>query len=675
MRSFYLTLSFLFLSVLSNAQTPCVNGFAAGYPCKNVDLMARISADQLGGDQINGGFLNDIWGWTDPLDQKEYALVGLVNGTAFVDVSNPSAPIYLGILLEHNSLPKPAVRSRGINHLEAKSIWRDIKVYKDHAFVVSEDTLHGMQVFDLTQLRDRSQVPRNFAETAHYGLISNSHNLVINEETGFAYSVGGNDTDMICDEGGLHIIDVRDPTNPTYAGCYDDGGYTHDAQVVIYKGTDSDYIGKEIAFSSNESVFNITDVTNKTSPVNIAIQSYDSVSYMHQGWLTEDHQYFISNDETDEWEFGVNTRTLMWDVRDLDNPVHIGTYVSDFEAFDHNLYVHNGYAYQSNYTSGLRILNSINIQDTMLSEAAYFDTYLDNDRAEYDGSWSNYPFFKSGIVIVSDIQNGLFILRPNLGFDIAQQPESVVECNEVSNALLSIQTNDMTHSYQWQRNQGQGFINLQNDMEFSGVKTSQLDISIQDSSIVKDAFRCVITDINNRFVISDTVSVSIEPFVEVSFELEIQDQTVILENTSTKQGDLVWDLGDGNTVLDRQSLMYTYDSGQNYDIELSISNRCGTDTSVKRVDVFTNILKRNELRELSVFPNPTSGLLTVQLPKQSSDMSIRVMDQLGREMFPQSTEQKFSKVILDVSNLETGMYYLELSNGSLPYSSARFNVE
>ncbi len=369
--------------------TSCSGGLASGYPCRNVDLMAFLPLSQIGGG--NG---NDIWGWTDPLTGKEYAIMGRTSGTSFVDVSDPSTPVYLGNLPPHAS----------------NSTWRDIKVYANHAFIVSEATQSGMQVFNLTQLRNVSSPPVTFSETAWYSGFSNAHNLVINEDTGYAYAVGSN----TC-SGGLHMVNISNPTSPTSAGCFSSDGYTHDAQCVLYHGPDLDHQLKEICLNSNEDTLTIVDVTNKSAPAQLSRKTYSGVQYTHQGWLTEDHVYFLIDDELDESRNGHNTRTYIWNVSNLDNPALIGSYTSSVSAIDHNQYVKGNYSYQSNYRAGLRILDISDIANGNLTEAGYFDIYPSSDSPNFNGSWSNYPFFTSGIIVVSGIEQGLYVLRPNLG--------------------------------------------------------------------------------------------------------------------------------------------------------------------------------------------------------------------------------------------------------------------
>ena len=178
--------------------SPCVGGMADIFPCDNVDLVAFMTLASIG-----GGSGNDIWGWTDPLTGREYALMGRTHRHLVRRRHDPDNPVYLG------NLPHPA---------PAAARWRDIKVYADHAFIVSEARHHGMQVFDLTQLRGVAAPPVTFAETAHYAGFGSAHNIVINEDTGFAYAVG---TDT-CGGGLAHDRHQRRRPAPVSAGCFID---------------------------------------------------------------------------------------------------------------------------------------------------------------------------------------------------------------------------------------------------------------------------------------------------------------------------------------------------------------------------------------------------------------------------------------------------------------------
>ena len=379
------------------------DGQVGAFSCSNVDLVAFLPVAAIGGDR--GVRLNDIWGWTDPETGKEYALVGRVDGTSFVDISDPANPVFVG------DLPKTAV-SPG-------STWRDIKVYRDHAFIVADGAgEHGMQVFDLTRLRDVENAPATFTTDAHYTRIQSAHNIVINEESGFAYTVGNSGGTETCG-GGLHMVDIHDPLNPTFAGCFSDPttgrqktGYTHDAQCVMYRGPDEEHRGKEICFGSNETALSIADVTDKQNPVALSMAEYPNVGYTHQAWLTEDQHYLYMDDELDELNGLVDhTRTLVWDVSDLDDPVLVKEFLNpNTTSIDHNLYVKGDKVYQSNYTAGLRVLDITDPVEP--EEVGFFDTVPFGDESpRFDGSWSNYPYFESGVIIVTSGYEGLFLLR------------------------------------------------------------------------------------------------------------------------------------------------------------------------------------------------------------------------------------------------------------------------
>lgn len=382
------------------------DGMAAQFGCGGVDILSFLPISEIGGGR--GIATNDIWGWTDPDTGREYALVGRTDGTAFVDVSDPVHPRYLG------NLPKTAGTQT--------AAWRDVKVFGNHAFVVADGAgQHGMQVFDLTRLREVGDTSVQFDADAIYDGVASAHNVAINGDTGMAYIVGANSGGESCG-GGLHMVDVNEPESPIFVGCFQDlstgrrgTGYSHDAMCTLYNGPDTEHVGREICFGSNENSLSIADVTDKEAPIALSSATYPNAAYAHQGWITDDHRYFFMGDELDEgaaqregagW---AGARTLIWDVSDLDDPILAKEHFGETPATDHNLYIRGDVMYQSNYTSGLRILN---VSDPLNPiEVGFLDTVPSDESIAMSGSWSNYPFFESGTIVVASRGEGLFMLR------------------------------------------------------------------------------------------------------------------------------------------------------------------------------------------------------------------------------------------------------------------------
>ena len=388
---------------------PCENGLAGEYPCNNYDLMGYLSIDELSphlenSENIRG---NDSWGWTDQLTDREYAIMGLTSHTAFVDITDPKNLILLGII------PTATVNST----------WRDIKVYQNFAFIVSEAPNHGMQIFDLTRLRNVENIPETFSPDFHFTDFGRAHNLVINEDSGYAYPVGNQDSNRSSFsrdpghhhgglfEGGPIFINIQNPLNPYIEGGFEDQGYTHDAQVVTYTGPDSDHYGKEIFVGCNEDVLVIADITDKSNPITISSIDYDNVRYTHQGWFTEDLKYFIVGDELDEAYSGINTRSIVFDLTDLDNPNVSFEYSGPTSAIDHNGYTFQNSYFLSNYKAGMRDIDISSISSGIMSENGFFDTYPENDDSGFSGAWSLFPYYESGSVVISDINRGLFVVK------------------------------------------------------------------------------------------------------------------------------------------------------------------------------------------------------------------------------------------------------------------------
>ena len=393
---------------VAGGEVKCEGGKAKAFDCKDADLVSFLPKSAIGAKRST--LLNGIWGWTDSTTGREFALVGRTDGTSFVEVTDPANPKYLGDLPMH----------RGAR----ANIWREIKVYKTYAFIVADGSgPHGMQIFDLTQLRHVT-TPQTFQETARYSRINSAHNIVINPSTGFAYPVGNSMGGETCG-GALHMVDIREPLNPKFVGCYAEPalgrqrtGYTHDAQCVTYHGPDVRYHGREICLTSSETGVGIADVTDKSKPRTLSIAGYPNVAYAHQGWLTDDHRHFFLDDEGDELAgTAPKTRTVVFDLTDLEDPVVAKEFYGTTAASDHNRYVRGRYMYQSNYVAGLRV---VDVNDPVNPvEVGYFDTVPFGDNLPgFSGSWSNYPYFKNGVVAVSSMREGLFLVR--------YQPSAVV---------------------------------------------------------------------------------------------------------------------------------------------------------------------------------------------------------------------------------------------------------
>ncbi|CAO1601301.1 hypothetical protein XANCAGTX0491_004968 [Xanthoria calcicola] len=392
----------------ATAPAPCVNGKSGPYSCDKVDMLSFLSHSQMGSSTKEG---NDIWGWTSP-DGREFGAVGQTDGTAFVEIGKTGTLKYVG------RLPTQTVSSP----------WRDMKVVNGYVYIGSEARDHGLQVFDMRKLLSVKGAPKTFSIqndlTAWYRGFGSSHNIVAHEEKNMIYAVGTSRSSSC--KGGLFMLDVSVPANPTSPGCVSSDGYVHDAQCVVYNGPDTQYLGKEICFNYNEDTLTIVDVTNKQSPRQISRTPYAGSAYTHQGWLTSstDMTFLLLDDELDEQDgTGIaangRTTTYIFNITALAAPRHTGIYQSPVKSIDHNQYVKAGLSYQSNYNSGLRIVDVRSVEadptGAGFKQVGFFDVHPEDDAqggvVEFSGSWSVYPYFRSGVLLVNSIERGVFALR------------------------------------------------------------------------------------------------------------------------------------------------------------------------------------------------------------------------------------------------------------------------
>ncbi|KAK3293041.1 uncharacterized protein B0H64DRAFT_204892 [Chaetomium fimeti] len=403
----------------------CVNGVAgkgnAAYRCNNVDLHGFLSHEDLASTTKAG---NDVWGWTAP-GGREFGIVGQTDGVGFVEITRNGNLEYLGRLDTQTTATS----------------WRDIKVIGDHAYIGAESDDHGLQVFDLTKLLDIKPWwnplfwrPRAFSKerdlTALFTGFGASHNIVAHEEAHMIYAVGGrsgaNARNTTC-AGGMFMVDVSDPANPVSPGCIAQDGYVHDAQCVVYTGPTEKYRGREICFNYNEDTLTIMDVTDKKKPEVVSRTPYEGAAYTHQGWLVDETMTFLLlDDELDEADGTVpgeknHTTTYIFNVTNLAEPINTGFYQSPAKSIDHNQYVVKGLTYQANYGSGLRVVDVSGVERDPtggnFEEVGFFDCHPEDDDVngvvEFLGTWSVYPYFKSGYILLNSIERGIFSLKYN----------------------------------------------------------------------------------------------------------------------------------------------------------------------------------------------------------------------------------------------------------------------
>lgn len=336
---------------------------------------------------------NSCFGYASP-SGREYAIIGLSNGTAFVEVTDPGAAELVAFV-----------------DGAFESLWRDIKVYQQHAYVVTEGAV-GIQVVDLTQI-DAGVVTLVNTITTGGGLPT--HTVALDAQSGFLYRCGG-------DNNGMRFYSLANPASPVFVGSWPDR-YVHEAQVVTY--TSGPYAGRQIAFACSgfnggfsQTGLDIVDVTNKSNPFLVKRFLYPNAGYSHQGWLSPDRKYFYLNDEKDEQNgTAPPSTTRIINVQNLSNPSLAGTFASGAGSIDHNLYTKGNLIYQANYTSGLRVFDAT--VPTAPVQIAWFDTYPEHDLTKFKSLWNNYPYLPSGIVLGSDIERGLFVWTvgaPTLSF-------------------------------------------------------------------------------------------------------------------------------------------------------------------------------------------------------------------------------------------------------------------
>ena len=388
----------------NTAAVDCVSGNAGGFSCNNIDLISHTARSSFSSNPIA---VADIWGFVDLNTRREYVIVGVQNGTAVFDVSDPNSPTEVGFVGGQSAT------------------WRDIKVlqaYDDaaarwnaYAYITTDGATDGLFILDLTGL------PHSISRVPYTSDFSNAHNVYLTD-TDYSTGVANADTapQLIIAGSGRGVgeyrsYDLSNPAAPQFLTSGPAGGYMHDASSVrIEDSRATDCVGSPasctVLFDFNEQNVELWDVSNASTPSRLAVvPAYANTGYVHSGWWSEDARYLFVHDELDERNAGLPSTVRVLSVDSLVAPTLVGTWTGPTTAIDHNGFVRGNRYYVSNYARGLTILDISN--PTAPAEVGFFDTYPVNDSTNFVGAWGAYPFLPSGVVAISDINSGLYLLR------------------------------------------------------------------------------------------------------------------------------------------------------------------------------------------------------------------------------------------------------------------------
>jgi choice-of-anchor B domain-containing protein len=413
----------------------------------NVTLLSHLN-------QYPSAGYNDIWGYVDGTG-NEYALLGVRTGTSIVNLANPQNPVEVAFI------PGP------------QSIWRDIKVHNTYAYVVTEQTGsgQGLQIIDLSQLPTTATLV-NTIDT----WFTRAHNIFI--DNGFAYVIGTNSG------GGMHILDLSNPVNPTRTSYYTGSGYIHDV-----------YVWNDTVVACAEDVYDIVDVTNKSNAQLISSSIALPGIYAHSGWMTEDKRYFFGTEEFNQVDITV------WDLVDRTSwNLVVSSWEMPSNSTVHNLFIKGDYAHISYYSDGYVVLDISDPLNPIL--AGQYDT---------PNMWGCYPYLPSGITICSDIDDGLWVFQFEGGVPVEL---SFFNANAYGNFVeldWTTATETNNQGFEIQKKSGNDFYTI-GFVAGSGTTTEPKNYSYQDKNLENGVYVYRL----KQFDFDGTSSLSEEIVVEVN---------------------------------------------------------------------------------------------------------------------------------------------------------------
>ncbi len=437
-----------------------------GFLCSTLLVSAQLNMSLLSNLSF-GRDCNDIWGYVAP-DGTEYAVIGTQDGVGIVDLSDPANPLLRDYITG------------------SSSNWRDLKSFGEYIYVVADEGNDGLLIIDMTDHDQMTALPfvnwkPSLTINGTTANLSTAHNIYI-DENGVAYIAGST-----LNEGGMLFIDVAtNPMNPSYLGA-GPAVYSHD---VFVRG--------DTMWSADisEGYFSVVDITDKSNPVIMATQPTPFL-FTHNVWLSDDGNTLYTTDET------ANAPVAAYDVSDLSN-IQLLDEFRPLETLGdgvipHNTHVKGDYLVISYYSDGVIV---VDVSDpSNMVEVGNYDTYF-GQGAGFNGAWGAYPFLPSGLVLVSDIADGLYVFEPN--YIEAAYLEGMVTDNDSGLAIdgvdIEIAATPVTASSDFAGNYKTGY-----------AESGTFDVTFKKATYAPQTVSVTLT--NGQTTLQDVALVPLTPFV------------------------------------------------------------------------------------------------------------------------------------------------------------------
>lgn len=355
---------------------------------ENLELLYQWSEDSLVGSSAYNNTYNEVWGFV--INNKEFAVIGSTAGTHIFDVTDAENSKEVQFIAGEDF--GPAI------------IHRDYHDRNGYLYAVSDEGNSSLQIIDLKQLPDSAVVVYDSNE-----LIETSHNIFIDETKNILYACNVRAPNLGWSSTSLALYDINEPSTPVHLMDYEVPG--------TGSGVHDMWVRNDTAILNNgyDGLF-IVDFSDLNSPQLLgSLTEYPDKGYNHSGWPTSDLKTYVMADEN----WGYDMKVL--DISNLSNIDVTTTFNPEIDAnsIAHNQIIKGDLLYVSSYHDGLQVYNISEPENP--TKVASFSTYALDDHDSYRGAWGVYPLLPSGTILVSDMQYGLFVLKPSIDLDIHQE--------------------------------------------------------------------------------------------------------------------------------------------------------------------------------------------------------------------------------------------------------------